>query len=95
MRMRRHRWLIGLAAALVALGCGPRRPSGEPGDVREPVLFDALDTDRDGRLDRGEFDRLWEDAGTSQREYERLDTNRDGRISRDEFGAARLVILRW
>jgi hypothetical protein len=95
MRMRGRRWLIGLAATLLALGCGPRRPPGEPGDVREPVLFDALDTDRNGRLERGEFDRLWEDAGASGRAFERLDTNGDGRISRDEFGAARLVILRW
>ena len=53
-------------------------PMGGPGFHRS---FDDLDANKDGKIDRTEFNRPPPDP------FDRMDTNHDGTISKDEFDA--------
>ncbi len=64
-----------LAASLPALAASPVAPQGGK-------VLAALDTNKDGFIDRSEF-RVGQEAL-----FKRLDTNHDGVVSGDEFNAA-------
>lgn len=47
--------------------------------------FDVLDADRNGRVDRGEWDRSLSRSDGDRSAFTRLDTNRDGVLTPEEF----------
>jgi hypothetical protein len=72
--------------AATADGRGPRHDYPVRREHRQPMMFCALDADRDGRIDRSEL------IAAQQRQLERFekaDADGDGRLSRQEFMAAK------
>ncbi len=73
--------------ALLAFAAAPLLPRGERdlasnGLSRAVAIFDALDANRDGRLDRAEQRRI---GGVSAEELSAADLDRDGVLERGEF----------
>ena len=79
---------LGLsAAALIAQESdeprGPRGPGGGPGGMRQgPPILQALDTNKDGRLDATEI-------ANASKALKTLDKNGDGELTQDEIGGPR------
>ena len=92
--------LLPLACVSLLAACAYYDPYGNPVATSAPVVidnpdvvFDRLDTNRDGFLSRGELDVLVGTAPAGPIEtpdvvFRRLDVNRDGFLSRQEAAAA-------
>ena len=65
--------LLGGIVALVVKKL-KKKKEAEDEDEAEDAAFDAIDTNRDGRI-------------SAKEEFAALDTNKDGKISRDEWSA--------
>jgi hypothetical protein len=72
-----------MAAPSDGMDPGAGGPAGGRPTARE-TKFDALDTDRDGKLTLAEFS-AGRKPGEAAKWFERRDANKDGFISRDEF----------
>lgn len=75
------------AAALIAQETneprGPRGPGGGPGGMRQgPPIIQALDTNKDGKLDATEI-------ANASKALLTLDKNGDGELTQDEIGGPR------
>ena len=62
---------------------GPRGPGGGPGGMRQrPPILQALDTNKDGKLDATEI-------ANAAKALKTLDKNGDGELTQDEIGGPR------
>lgn len=93
------RFMIGML--VVGLGLGwlsgnswSQEKKGEmPLDPK--ALFNLLDRNQDGKVDREEYLKIWKDPAEGEKAFRQLDSNRDGFLTRQEFGLPGLTIMRW
>ena len=78
-------YLLGADAAAKAVegNCGGAK-AGEGKCGEGKCGFDKLDTNKDGKISKAEYDAAHKDGGN----FAKHDTNKDGFISADEFKAA-------
>lgn len=77
MSLRTPMIVAALAAALVAAPALAQDRLQRTGGLSAP----EWDENRDSRLDRGEFDRIWDETGR----FEALDLNDDGAVQESEL----------
>jgi len=79
-------------ALLIALCAAPLASQAAPADPKQAYIdstFTAMDTNKDGRVDKAEYTRFQQGRFSKQAEsidaaFSAMDTNKDGRISKDE-----------
>jgi Ca2+-binding EF-hand superfamily protein len=81
-------WLI-----LSGISWGQEKKGESP--LNPQALFDLLDRDRDGKISREEYLKVWKDQAEGEKAFRQLDRNSDSFLNREEFGLPGLTILRW
>lgn len=79
-------------ALLIALCAAPLTSQAAPADPKQAYIdstFTAMDTNKDGRIDKAEYTRFQQGRFSKQADsidaaFSAMDTNKDGRISKDE-----------
>lgn len=79
-------------ALLIALCAAPLASQAAPADPKQAYIdstFTAMDTNKDGRVDKAEYTRYQQGRFSKQADsidaaFSAMDTNKDGRISKDE-----------
>ncbi|AWB78911.1 MULTISPECIES: EF-hand domain-containing protein [Stenotrophomonas] len=79
-------------ALLIALCAAPLASQAAPADPKQAYIdstFTAMDTNKDGRVDKAEYTRFQQGRFSKQADsidaaFSAMDTNKDGRISKDE-----------
>lgn len=79
-------------ALLIALCAAPLASQAAPADPKQAYIdstFAAMDTNKDGRVDKAEYTRFQQGRFSKQADsidaaFSAMDTNKDGRISKDE-----------
>lgn len=69
--------LLALTPALLLA----QPPAGSQPPSRSQAFMDSLDSNKDGKVDKGEFLKPFE------AQFEMMDQNKDGAIEKDEFEA--------
>lgn len=85
--------IAGLILASNGFTWGQSAKTETPLDSR--ALFDLLDRNQDGKIDRDEYLKVWKDKAAGERAFRQLDRNSDGFLGREEFGLPGLTIMRW
>jgi Ca2+-binding EF-hand superfamily protein len=87
---------LAQAAAAPAPKAAPQQPTKATVEAEAKALFQRIDANKDGKVDKAEADKAFaasraaQDARRKQildRDFAKLDTNKDGSISRQEFDA--------
>lgn len=79
-------------ALLIALCAAPLISQAAPADPKQAYIdstFTAMDTNKDGRVDKAEYTRFQQGRFSKQADsidaaFSAMDTNKDGRISKEE-----------
>lgn len=79
-------------ALLIALGAAPLLAEAAPADPKQAYIdstFTAMDTNKDGRVDKSEYaefqqGRFNKQADSINAAFTAMDKNKDGRISKEE-----------
>lgn len=77
---------------MIALCAAPLASQAAPADPKQAYIdstFTAMDTNKDGRVDKAEYTRFQQGRFSKQADsidaaFSAMDTNKDGRISKDE-----------
>ena len=72
--------LLILLGAMMLLGQNYALAKGPHGDMGEKARFDAMDTDKDGKVSMAEYTAKCQDR------FRAMDTNKDGFLTSDECG---------
>ena len=84
--------VTSLAGALMMFGLPLIAQQADSADQAERT-FASLDSNRDGKLDKAEFNRMLDQSGQQvsdqdkENEFKAWDANSDGSISKEEFKA--------
>ena len=76
---RLGKMVLILLGAVTLLGTNNALAKGPHGDMRGTAQFDAMDTDKDGKISAAEY------TSKCQKRFEAMDTNNDGFLTRDEW----------
>lgn len=88
--------LVGIMGLLMALGCASQTgPSAKQPGFDRAGLFRALDDNKDGRISRDEYYRVYTDVDTAQRTFDSYDSNGDGFLGEREFNIPGITIFKF
>ena len=71
-----------LLGSVTLLGNNYALAKGPHGDMRGKAYFDAMDTDKDGKISHDEH------MAKCEKRFKAMDTNKDGFLTREECGKA-------